>query len=85
MLAPFSVPLADDLSGFDLDAAIAMSSDDSTDALVEAIGGASGFDCGSDFWELVGVGHAKTLRIAYPFARFILRLSHFIFRGMIWP
>jgi hypothetical protein len=60
MLAPFRVPLADNLSGFDLDAAIAMGGDDSPDALVKAIGAVDlGFDCGSDCGELVGVGHVS--------------------------
>jgi hypothetical protein len=60
MLAPFRVPLADNLSGFDLDAAIAMGGDDSAGALVKAIGAVDlGFDCGSDCGELVGVGHAS--------------------------
>lgn len=61
MLAPFRVPLADNLSGFDLYSPIAMGGDDSTDALVKAISGAGGFDCGSDCGKLVSVGHAQTL------------------------
>lgn len=57
MLAPFGVPFADDLSGIDLHAAIAMSGDDSTNALVKALGGAGSFDCSSDCGELVGFFH----------------------------
>lgn len=59
MFTPCVIPFTDNLMRLYQNKSVAVSSDNSTDALIKAVNWTGCFDLCSYLWELVRVGHAR--------------------------